>query len=145
MQSRAADVHWQYFSFMFKLSLVIIHESASAVQIRSIFAGDNIMQSIVIHWAVTQVLVTPVYIIETSQVSNHGWQAMLTWHRYPARWLYLHLKIIKSSESKLKFLQWRQCLHWWSLLSRMRLQYCLWLLRIINVGPPHYKCESCAL
>ena len=39
------------------------------------------MQSTDIHWTVTQILVPPVYIIATSQVSNHWLQAMILGNR----------------------------------------------------------------
>ena len=74
---------------------VIACELTTAVQIRFNSAEDNVMWSTVIHWTVTQILVPPVCIVPTSQVSNHGLQNMFTWHRYLACWLCLHLKIRK--------------------------------------------------
>ena len=76
-------------------SPVIARELTTAVEIRFNFAADNVMWSTVIHWTVTQILVPPVCIIATSQVSNHSSQARFTWYRYLACWLCLYLKIRK--------------------------------------------------
>ena len=116
MDSSAADVHWQYSSFVFGIPPVVTCELTTAVPIRLIFTVDNVMWSTVVCWTVTQILVSPVYIIATSEVSNHGLQTILTWPPHQACWLSrcLYLKISKS-KSKFKFLTWRQCLHGWSL------------------------------
>ena len=68
--------------------------------------------------SIEQILVPPVYIIATSQVSDHWLQTMFSWHWASGSWLCLHLKISKLSKSEYKFLLWRQCwnggvCYWW--------------------------------
>ena len=71
------------------------HEWTMAVLIRLNFTGDNVMWSTVVCWTVTHILVSPVYIIATSQFSNHGLQTMLKWPRHQSCCLCLYLKISK--------------------------------------------------
>ena len=95
LQSSAAGMYWHYSRFVFGISPVITRELTTAVLIRFNFAGDNVMWSIVVHWTVTVILVSPVYIIATSQVCNHRLQTLLTWPQHQACWLCLHPKIRK--------------------------------------------------
>ena len=76
--SCAGYVHMQYSSFVFGIPPVITCELTTAVPIRFHFAGHNVIWSTVVHWTVTDILVSQWILLQHLKFPVMGYKPC--WH-----------------------------------------------------------------